>query len=135
MGGWGEGGRGNVNFGSKWSYIIHEQPNSDFKDMFMKLRIFYLLLILSCNKVDLRKSSSIKKCVHNKHIVNSIHRVLLYSIVSNSNIQVFFLWKLLYLGCTDVTSFCMQFEKSRHGLLREAFRSEGEWASGCKREG
>ena len=25
-----------------------------------------------------------------------------------------------------MTSFCMQYEKSRHGLLREAFHGEGE---------
>ena len=29
---------------------------------------------------------------------------------------------------TDVTSYCMQFEKWGHGLLRKAFWSEGELA-------
>ena len=29
----------------------------------------------------------------------------------------------------------MQFEKSQHGLLQEAFRSEGEGANSCKRWG
>ena len=36
---------------------------------------------------------------------------------------------------TNVTSFCMQFEKWGRGLLREAFRSKGEWAGGWKLEG
>ena len=51
-----------------------------------------------------------------------------------SSIKVFFR-KLLYLRRTDVTSFCMQFEKRRRGLLREASFREGEWASCLKRGG
>ena len=47
-------------------------------------------------------------------------------VIKDSSMQVVFLWKLLCLRCTDVTSFCMHFEKSRRGLLPEAFRSEGE---------
>ena len=47
--------------------------------------------------------------------------------VTSSTIHVF-LRNQLYLGRTDVTSFCMHFEKIGHGLLREGKRSEGEWA-------
>ena len=42
--------------------------------------------------------------------------------------MVFFLRNRLYLGHTSVTSFCVQFEKVGHGLLREGKRREGEWA-------
>ena len=45
-----------------------------------------------------------------------------------SSIHGVFLRNRLYLGHTCVTSFCMQFEKVGHGLLREAKRREGEWA-------
>ena len=55
--------------------------------------------------------------------------------LAGRSIQVLFLRKLLYLRHTDVTSFCMQFEKRRRGLLREAFVGNGEWANCCKREG
>ena len=33
------------------------------------------------------------------------------------------------------TSFCMQYKKSQRGLLREAFRGEGEGVNGCKCRG
>ena len=46
-----------------------------------------------------------------------------------------FLWNLPKQRRTDVTSFSMRFEKRRRGLLREAFHSEGERASGFKRGG
>ena len=36
-----------------------------------------------------------------------------------------FLWKLVRHRHTDVTSFCMQFEKIGLGLLQEAFWSKG----------
>ena len=35
----------------------------------------------------------------------------------------------LYLGGTDVMSFCVQFGKWGRGLLREGKRREGEWAA------
>ena len=37
-----------------------------------------------------------------------------------SSIQLVFLWKVVRQNDTDVTSFCMQFEKLGPGLLREA---------------
>ena len=36
---------------------------------------------------------------------------------------------------TDVISFCMQFEKGGRGLLREAFRNEGESVGSGKSDG
>ena len=36
---------------------------------------------------------------------------------------------------TDVTSFCMQFEKIGHGLLRKAFRREKECVLAEREEG
>ena len=46
-----------------------------------------------------------------------------------------FLWKVVRQSHTDVTSFCMQFEKIGRGLLRQAFRSEGECFFSRKRVG
>ena len=43
-----------------------------------------------------------------------------------SSVQLCFLRKPVHQSCTDVTLFCMQFEKRGNWLLREAFRSEGE---------
>ena len=37
----------------------------------------------------------------------------------------FFLWKVVRQNDTDVTSFCMQFEKIGRGLLREGKRRVG----------
>ena len=37
-----------------------------------------------------------------------------------------FLWNVVRQSHTDLTSFCMQFEKIGCGLLRKAFWSEGE---------
>ena len=42
-----------------------------------------------------------------------------------SSVQLFFLRKVIRQNSTDVTSFCVQFEKVGHGLLREAFQREG----------
>ena len=50
-------------------------------------------------------------------------------------VYMFFLRNLLYLGRTDVTSFCMHFEKIGCGLLREGKQREGEWAVWGKRRG
>ena len=44
----------------------------------------------------------------------------------SSGIQFVFLRKPVLERRTDVTSFCMQFENRGHGLLKEAFWSEGE---------
>ena len=46
-----------------------------------------------------------------------------------------FLQKLVGQQRTDVTSFCMQFEKIGRGLLRQAFQSEGEYFVSRKRGG
>ena len=51
-----------------------------------------------------------------------------------SSIQLFF-EELVRQRRTDMTSFCMQFEKSELRLQREAFRSEGECFVGPKRGG
>ena len=50
-------------------------------------------------------------------------------------VYMFFLRNRLYLGRTDVTSFCMHFEKIGRGLLREGKRREGEWSLWAKRGG
>ena len=52
-----------------------------------------------------------------------------------SSKHLFFLRKLVRQGCTDVTSFCMQFEKWGRGLLQKAFPSEGKSFAGWKRGG
>ena len=49
-----------------------------------------------------------------------------------SSIHVVFLRNRLYLGRTDVTSFCVHFEKIGRGLLRESKRREGEWVVWAK---
>ena len=46
----------------------------------------------------------------------------------SNSIHGVFLRNRLYLGHTGVTSFFVQFEKVRRGLLREGERREGEWA-------
>ena len=55
-----------------------------------------------------------------------------------SSIQFVFLRKLVMQHCTNVTSFCMQFEKRGSWLVWEAFRSKGEsfvgWKHGGQRE-
>ena len=48
-------------------------------------------------------------------------------LVKLSSVHLFYLRKLVQQQSTDVTSFCMQFQKRGSGLLREAFWSEGEW--------
>ena len=52
--------------------------------------------------------------------------------IQTTVVDMCFLQKLFLLRRTDVTSFLMQFERSQHGLLREAFHSEGEGANRCK---
>ena len=48
---------------------------------------------------------------------------------------MFFLLKVVRQSHTDVMSFCMQFKKIGCGLLREAFRREGECFVSRKRGG
>ena len=50
-----------------------------------------------------------------------------------SSIHDVFLHNRLYLGRTDVTSFCVHFEQIGRGLLREGKRREGECAVYAKR--
>ena len=52
-----------------------------------------------------------------------------------NSVQLFFLRKVVRVNGTDVTSFCMQFEKLRHELLREDFRRKGEFVVSQKRGG
>ena len=52
-----------------------------------------------------------------------------------SSIQLFFLQKVVRQNDTVLMSLCMQFEKLGHGLLREAFQSEGECFVSLKRGG
>ena len=47
----------------------------------------------------------------------------------------FFLRKVVRQNENNVMSFCMQFEKVGHGLLREAFWREGECVVSRKRGG
>ena len=54
---------------------------------------------------------------------------------SPSSLHGVFLRNRLYLGHTSVTSFCVQFEKVGHGLLRGGKRREGEWAVWAKVRG
>ena len=57
---------------------------------------------------------------------NSIHGV--FCGIDSQKTPCIFLRNRLYLGHTGVTSFFVQFEKVRRGLLREGERREGEWA-------
>ena len=57
------------------------------------------------------------------------------NVKSVSSIQLVFLQKVVRQSHTNVTSFCMQFEKIGRGLLREAFQSEGEFLVNQKRWG
>ena len=52
-----------------------------------------------------------------------------------SSIQLFFWGKVVKQNGTDMTSFCMQFEKLRSGLLREDFRRKGECVVSRKKGG
>ena len=54
---------------------------------------------------------------------------------TGSSIHGVFLRNRLYLGGTDVASFCVHFEKWGRGLLREGKRREGEWAAWAKGRG
>ena len=69
---------------------------------------------------------------HLKTIVSK-QKGLFINYVTQEQYTIVFLRKLVKQRRTDVISFCMQFEKMGCGLLREAFRSEGECFFGQKR--
>ena len=69
---------------------------------------------------------------HMKTIVSK-QKGLFINYVTQEQYTIVFLRKLVKQRRTDVKSFRMQFEKMGCGLLREAFRSEGECFFGQKR--
>ena len=67
---------------------------------------------------------------------HNFFRTYLFAIsTKNGEWKCGFLWNLLRLQHTVVTSFCMHFEKWGCGLLRNACQGEGECPTECKGEG
>ena len=80
-----------------------------------------------------KQFGNLKKCVES--FQNVIIFITCYLRLSCSSIQLFFGGKVIRQNRTNVTSFCIQFEKVGCGLLRETFWREGECFVSQKRGG
>ena len=103
-----------------------------FDCIFLQNQIFYLRVFLCCFIFF-----KLFKLFHQFHVplhLPSLSFFPIFLIHKHTHTVVYncFLRKLFQQRCMDVLSFCMQFEKRGSGLLRKAFRSEGQSFVGPK---